>query len=196
MYLLKLAFWKSTFFTFLFHSPAPGRFLRAGDVYSPTGLVNSKFWAPVVLKLQFRDVSTRRQHFLIPYRWKGRLRENRVECARRNTQALCPFPSSLLHFTAQKNTIICQICALRVLYTRWATVKKGGWSWEPQQQMWSPGSFSKLFHSKGCTILQVPYGPGVGRVSWIWTLWFLQEGDQGLHVQEGIHFLAHPLQVS
>ena len=127
MYLLKLAFWKSTFFTFLFHSPAPGRFLRAGDVYSPTGLVNSKFWAPVVLKLQLRDVSTRRQHFLIPYssyRWKGRLRENRVECARRNTQALCPFPSSLLHFTAQKNTIICQICALRVLYTRWATVKK------------------------------------------------------------------------
>lgn len=33
--LLKLAFWKSAFFTFLFHSPALGYFLRAGDVYNP-----------------------------------------------------------------------------------------------------------------------------------------------------------------
>ena len=37
-------------------------------------------------------------------------------------------------------------------------LKKGGWNWEPQQQeMWRPGSFSKLFHSRGCTALQVPY---------------------------------------
>ena len=39
-------------------------------------------------------------------------------------EGLCPFPLSLLHFTAQKNIIICRIFPLRMLYTRWATVKK------------------------------------------------------------------------
>ena len=107
--------------------------------------------------MQLRDVSTRRQHFLIPYssyRWKGRLRENRVECARRNTQALCPFPSSLLHFTAQKNTIICQICSLRVLYTRWATVKKEAGAGNlnsrcEAQEAFQSSSIPKVHHPSG-----------------------------------------------
>ena len=151
----------------------------------------------MVLKLQLRDVSTRRQHFLIPYssyRWKGRLRENRVERARRNTRrfvSLSFIPLTLYspeehHHLSNLPTegAVYQVgnCEKRRLElgTSTADVKP--------RKLFKALPFQRVHHPSSVLHL--------GRVNWIWILWFHQEGDQGLHVQEGIHFLAHPLQVS
>lgn len=179
-----------------------------GMFTTPTGLGNSKFWTSVVLKLQLRDVSTGRQHFLIPYssyRWKGRQGKScpgehvSVECAHRNTRrfvSLSFIPLTL--YSPEKHHHLPNLPTEDAVYQVGNCEKTEAGAGNPNsrtcedQEAFQSSSIPEGAPAFGCPAL----GPGVGRVNWIWTLWCHQAGDQALHVQEGIHFLAHPVQVS
>ena len=106
----------------------------------------------------------------------------RVECARRNTQGLCPIPSSFLPYPCLLDTSqFLQHHAVEGAFIhRCGHRKEGGWRWEPHhQEAWNPGGFSKLFQCRGSTSFGCRRCSfTAGGPAWIWRLWVGAEGNR------------------
>ena len=96
----------------------------------------------------------------------------RVECARTNTQGLCPIPSSFLTPVSWTHPSSCNTTLWSTLAPiAWATLRKETGGGTPPPGDRSPRGFSKLFQPRGSTSFGCSrHSFTVGGSSWIWRL--------------------------
>ena len=104
----------------------------------------------------------------------------RVECARTNTQGLCPIPSSFLTPVSWTHPSSCNTTLWSTLSPiAWATLRKETGGGTPPPGDRSPRGFSKLFQPRGSTSFGCSRRSfTAGGSSWIWRLWAWAEGSR------------------
>ena len=104
----------------------------------------------------------------------------RVECDRRNTQGLCPIPSSFPIPVSWTHPSSCNTILWSMLSPiAWATLRKEVGGRIPPPGDRSPWGFSKLFQPRGSTSFGCSrHSFTAGGPSWIWRLWARAEGSR------------------
>ena len=104
----------------------------------------------------------------------------RVESAKRNTQGLCPIPSSFPIPVSWTHPSSCNTILWSMLSPiAWATLRKEVGGRIPPPGDRSPWGFSKLFQPRGSTSFGCSrHSFTAGGPSWIWRLWARAEGSR------------------